>query len=182
MSALVLPMQAFCQNETASTVTVGHYNDQDTGAAWDGFNMQNAPVIYTYCHSGSQVLYYPEELAAMKGKQITSISFKCFSEGCFVSNYTSNMKLYLQEIDERAFYYDEVGEYFEWVKFDKNNVIATAEFSADFLNAGINGSDVEVKFDLSKNPYKYSGKTLVVTVVNDSESYIDSNEGAVRFY
>lgn len=171
--------QAFAQN--TGTLSLG-YDTPDQNEAWDGFNMQNAPLIFTYNHSGSQVIYQPEELAAMKGQQITSLSFKCFSENCYLSEYKSTMKIYLQEMDAKEFYYDEVGEYYEWVKFDQNNVIATKEFTADFLSAAINLEDIEITFDLSKNPYTYTGKTLVITVVNDAPRSIDGSEGSVRFY
>ena len=165
---------------TNGTVTLGHFDDQEQSAAWDGFNLQNAPVIMSYAHSGSQVIYTPEQLADMKGKQITSMAFKCFSNDCYTDGYTSNMKLYLQEVDAAEFYYDEVAEQYNWFKFDENDVTATLDFTADFLSAY--GEDIEVKFDLSKKPFVYTGKTLVVTVVNDAPQCIDPSEGTIQFY
>lgn len=164
------------------SLKLGHYDDQSTSAAWDGFNLQNAPVIFTYAHSGSQVIYTPDQLADMKNSKITSMSFKCFPEDCYIENYTSTMKMYLQEIDDTQFPYDEVSEQYSWIEFDENNVIAETEFTMNPLDAYNNGTDIEVKFDLSKNPYVYTGKTLVVTIVNDSEQSIDGSDGTIRFY
>ena len=163
------------------TITLGHFDDMDTEGSWDGFNLQNAPVIFTYAHSGSQVMYTAEQLADMKDKQITSMTFKCFNEGCYDETYTSNMKLYIQEIDEAQFPYDEVSELYSWINFDENNAVAEMEFTTSPLDAYINSTDIEIKFNLS-TPYVYTGKTLVVTVINDSETCIDSSNGALRFY
>ena len=183
------PAVKFTYQETAAPeppapsngkVTLGHFEDGDHNAAWDGFNLQNAPVIMAYGHSGSQVLYQPEQLADMKGKEITSMSFKCFSEDCYKDGYTSTMKLYLQEIDNKEFVYDETSELYYWYEFDENDVASTLEFTGDFLTAY--GEDMEIKFDLSKKPFVYTGKTLLVTVVNDAPECIDPSEGTIRFY
>ena len=163
------------------TLTLGHFDDNDTEAAWDGFNLQNAPVIFTYSHSGTQVMYTAEQLAGMTGSQIKSMTFKCFPENCYKESYTSNMKMYLQEIDEASFPYDEVSELYSWVKFDESQVVAEMEFTMNPLNSYSEGTDIEVKFNLTK-PYVYTGKNLVVTITNDSPEYIDGSDGALRFY
>ena len=166
---------------TNGTLTLGHFDDQEQSSAWDGFNLQNAPVVMAYEHSGSQVIYTPDQLADMKGKQITSMAFKCFSNDCYVDNYGSTMKLYLQEVDATEFYYDEVAEQYRWFDFDENNVTATLEFTADFLSAY--GEDIEVKFDLSQKPFVYTGKTIVATVINDAAfSCIEPSDGTIQFY
>ena len=165
---------------TNGTLTLGHFDDQEQNSAWDGFNLQNAPVIMAYANSGSQVIYTPDQLADMKGTQITSMSFKCFSNDCYVDGYTSNMKLYLQEVDATEFEYDTVSELYKWFSFDENDVTATLDFTGDFLSAY--GEDIEVKFDLSQKPFVYTGKTLVVTVVNEAPVCIDPSEGTIQFY
>lgn len=180
-AAFLMTVPAFGQTEGAQNLVLGNYDNQKReGGSWDGFNMQNAPVIFTYNHSGSQVLYRPAQLEAMKGKQITSMSFKCYPEGCYVDGYKSTMKLYVQEMDSQDFYYDEVGEYYEWVKFDKNDVAATLDFTGNFLTAY--EDDIEITFDLSAKPFNYTGKTLVVTIVNDAPVCIGGDQGAIRFY
>ena len=180
-AAFIMSAPVFGQVAASETLKLGNYDNQKRdGGSWDGFNLQNAPVIFTYNHSGSQILYRPNQLEAMKGKQITSMSFKCFPENCYIDDYKSTMKLYLQEVDNLNFHYDEVGEYYEWIKYEKDNVTATLEFTGDFLTAYEN--DIEVTFDLSANPYTYSGKTLVATLVNDAPTCIEGSQGAVRFY
>ena len=163
-------------------LTLGEWNgEQADDTAYDGFNTQNSPLIFTYRHSGSQTIYLPEQLKNIKDKQITSISFKCFAEAYVTSDYTSTMKLYIKEVDDEAFYYNPESEYYEWFDFNAEEPATTLDAVLDFQNATINYEDIEIKFDLSENPYTYTGKTLLLTIVNDADTYIDSNE-LVRFY
>ena len=163
-------------------LTLGEWNgEQADDTAYDGFNTQNSPLIFTYRHSGSQTIYLPEQLKNIKDKQITSISFKCFAEAYVTTDYTSTMKLYIKEVDDEAFYYNPESEYYEWFDFNAEEPATTLDAVLDFQNATINYEDIEIKFDLSENPYTYTGKTLLLTIVNDADTYIDSNE-LVRFY
>ena len=164
------------------TLTLGEwegYMADDT--AYDGFNTQNSPVIFTYQHSGSQTIYLPEQLKNMKDHIIKSISFKCFAEAYYTSDYTSQMKLFMQEVDEESFYYNPESEYYEWFNFEADDPKATLDAVIDFQGATFNGEDITITFDLSQNPFEYTGKTLLLTIVNDADTYIDSNE-LVRFY
>ena len=177
----LMSLQSNAQTSSEGVLTLGHYDDCDTEGAWDGFNLQNAPVIFTYLHSGTQVLYTAEQLAEMKGKQITSMTFKCINTDCYIDIYNSNMKMYLQEIDDTKFHFDEVSELYTWVEFDESDVVAEMEFTMSPLDAYIEGTDIEVHFDLNK-PYVYTGKTLIVTVINDSDQCIEGSDGTLRFY
>lgn len=179
---LLLTTHVYAQTAEPQVLTLGNYDTPDSNQAWDGFNLQNAPVIFTYNYSGSQVLYQPDQLTALKGKQITSLSFKCFTEDCYVDTYNSKMTMYLQEIDQNEFTYNKDAECYEWVKFDPQNVIATKDFTADFMTAAIEYTDIEITFDLSANPYTYQGKTLIVTIVNETDLCLDQSNGSVRFY
>ena len=172
--------QVFAQNPGALSLS---YDDAVQGdQCWDGFNMQNSPILFSYAHSGSQILYMPEQLAEMKGKKINSVSFKCFTYDAYNSaEYTSNMKLYIKEVDSKEFIYDQADKAYHW--FDINNDKAVCDMQSvvtDFANAAINGEDVEITFDLSKSSFVYSGKTLLITVVNDSDAAIE--EGTIQFY
>lgn len=163
-------------------LTLGEFNgERDDKAAYDGFNTQNSPIAFTYNHSGSQTIYLPSQLANMKGMQIKSLTFKCFSDAYYTSDYISNLKLYLKEVDNDAFFYNAESEHYEWFDFDKENAAAETTLNIDFLTATAEEEDIPIVFDLSANPFTYTGKTLLVTVVNDSEGCIDPSE-LVRFY
>lgn len=163
-------------------LTLGEWEAQGADdALYDGFNTQNSPIIFTYQHSGSQTIYLPSQLANIKNHTINSITFKCYADAYYTSDYTSSMKLYMQEVDEESFYYNPESEYYEWFAFEADDPQATLDAQIDFLDATVNGEDVEIRFDLSSNPFTYTGKTLLLTIVNDADTYIDSNE-LVRFY
>lgn len=165
---------------TDGTLTLGHFNDTEFTTPFDGFNLQNSPIIFTYYNSGSQVMYTAEQLADMKNKEITSMTFRCFTEDCYRESYTSNMKMYLQEVDNTEFSFDPVSEKYEWVKFDESNAVAEMEFTMNPLDAYMNLTPIDVTFNLTK-PFVYTGKTLVVTITNESAEYIDGSDGAIRF-
>ena len=163
---------------SVGTLTLGEFNGDsgDDKAMFDGFNCQNAPVTFVYKHSGSQTIYLPHMLEPMKDKEITSIAFSCLPQDCYVFDYTSTMKLYLSEVAEENFVKD--GNKYLWFVTDYTNPNASLDFKADFQEAATNEENRLIKFQLEK-PFKYTGKTLLVTVVNDGDQSVG---GVVRFF
>ena len=163
---------------SVGTLTLGEFNGDsgDDKAMFDGFNCQNAPVTFVYKHSGSQTIYLPHMLEPMKDKEITSIAFSCLPQDCYVFDYTSTMKLYLSEVAEENFVKD--GNKYLWFVTDYTNPNASLDFKADFQEAATNEENILIKFQLEK-PFKYTGKTLLVTVVNDGDQSVG---GVVRFF
>ncbi len=157
---------------SVGTLTLGEFNGDsgDDKAMFDGFNCQNAPVTFVYKHSGSQTIYLPNMLEPMKDKEITSIAFSCFSQAYNVTDYTSTMKLYLSEVAEENFVKD--NNKYLWFVTDYTSPNASLDFKADFQTAASNGENILIKFQLEK-PFKYTGKTLLVTVVNDGDQSVD---------
>ena len=165
---------------TPSFLSLGNYENPDQSEAWDGFNLQAAPVIFGYEHSGSQVMYLPEQLSEMKGMEITSISFKAFTFDAYTDGYSSEITAYVQEIDGRQFPYNESEKTYEWIDFDPRTPVDFYTFEEDFMDAAyMNPRDIEITFHF-KEPYVYQGKTLIVTVVNDSEMNTDVD--CIQFY
>lgn len=165
---------------TENKLTLGEFNNENMDEAWDGFALQNAPILFNYNHSGSQVLYLPEQLEALKGNDITSMTFALFNEGEYdTSDYSSQMKLYLQEVDTVAFDKKD-GEYY-WFSVDLTKPAAEMNFTQDFTQAAADGTDIHVTFDLKDKPFKYSGKTLLVTVVNDNDTDTPTGSSGLRF-
>ena len=55
-----------------------------------------APVQFNVKYSGSQIIYTKEQLAAMKGKEIKSISFKYYNQSAF-SAYPKTINVWMKE-------------------------------------------------------------------------------------
>ena len=170
------------QSQVEKTLTLGEYdgNRSDDKAAYDGFNNQNSPIVFTYNHSGSQTIYLPEQIADMKEKDIKSVSFSCYAQDSYTTtDYKSSMKLFLYEVDETAFVKGSNGKYL-WFVGDYQQPSSTLDFKADFQDASANESNIEITFKLDQ-PYRYKGKTLLVSVINDANTCIESSE-LVRFF
>ena len=149
--------------------------------AYDGNNWYNAPMTFAYQHSGSQNLYMPEELADMKDKDITSVSFSCFGEQAYyTSDYHSTAKIYIKEVDDEEFYKNPGTGDLEWFALDNQTADATAELNLNFLSSTVNNEDIIITFDLSQKPFHYTGKTLLLTITNESDQSVDMTE-LVRF-
>ena len=162
------------------TLTLGEFDNEEQNEAWDGFNLQNAPILFNYNHSGSQVLYLPEQLADMKGKAIKSMTFALFNDGNYTDfDYSSRMKLYLQEIDDVAF--RKVNDVYNWFAFDATAPVAELDFTQDFTQAAIDGTDIHITFDLSEHPFDYTGKTLLMTVTNDNSTDTPTENSGLCF-
>ena len=169
-------------------LTLGHFDgdpDEETTfnyIAFDGGNWYNAPMAFTYKNSGSQNIYLPEQLTAMKDKDITSISFSCFgSDAYYTDNYKSTAKIYVTEVDDTEFYTNPETDYLEWFDLDTDDLADTQELELDFLSSTVNAENITITFDLSEKPFHYTGKTLLVTVTNDSEQCLEMGE-YVRFF
>lgn len=173
-----MALSSVAQTSVGTSLTLGEFNGNsgDDKAMFDGFNCQNAPVTFVYKHSGSQTIYLPNMLEPMKDKEITSIAFSCLPQDCYVFDYTSTMKLYLSEVAEENFVKD--GNKYLWFVTDYTNPNASLDFKADFQEAATNEENILIKFQLEK-PFKYTGKTLLVTVVNDGDQSVG---GVVRFF
>lgn len=175
----IAAMAAFAAS--AETLSVGGYEeacDENNSERFVGSNWYNAPIIPTYKHSGVQMLYTADELAEMADSEINSLKFKFYCE-TYVS-YSSNITVFLQETDATEFEYAESSESRKWFAFDKENPTAATTFERDFYE--LYYLDGELEISLAEKPFAYSGKNLVVTVVNESEDYINSSDGAIAFY
>ena len=57
---------------------VGNYQNPPSSNRYDGFNTQNAPTLWVYNNSASQLVYPASDLQMLEGKLITSVKFKFF--------------------------------------------------------------------------------------------------------
>ena len=97
IAALAIGVQA----QTAGTINVG---DWDNATTYNGSYFDMAPTNFYLAHTGAQMIYTPDLLTDLDGKQnvkITGLKFK-FNNETF-EEIVRNTKVYLQEIDATEF-------------------------------------------------------------------------------
>lgn len=158
-------MSAGAQQVKSGVIEVGDY----TGATetYNGSYFDMAPTNFYLAHTGAQMLYTPDLLADLNGKQnvkIRKLSFKFYCES--FEEISRNMKVYLQETDAVEFAVNEDG-----IKqfFNFDNLALQGNYYIEMLNNY--GEDVEVGIPLTMStPYAMTpGKSLLVTIVFDAE-------------
>lgn len=144
----------------------------EVGDFSDGFEMYNgsyfdmAPTNFYLPHSAAQLLYTPDLLADLDGKEnvkITNLAFKFYCES--YEEISRNMKVYLQETDavEFATNDDGIKQFFEY-----GNLALEDNYNVDLLNFYC--EDVKMDIPLSASaPFAFTpGKSLLVTIVFDA--------------
>lgn len=151
---------------------VGNYFSQDTSDdVFEGANWYNAPIVPTYCNSASQMLYLADELLPVAGRKIETVKFRFSNEMCF-SQYAAQLRLYLTAVDAAAFDYNADNGKYSWFAVDLAAPAVTEELDIDFLDCY--GFTAELEFNLGEGGFVLpAGKSLVVTVVTDADSYLD---------
>ena len=158
---------------------VGNFDateDDYNNNLFSGSNNYNSPIIFTYDNSGTQTIYRSDEVATLKNKVIKSIAFRYFNGGCF-DTYASTAKLYIQEVDTDNFVYDAGSEYYKWFSFGPEPTVVKEieiEFSENYYMNDL------IVFNLDK-PFECTGKSLLITVVNESPQCIDNSSNVCFF-
>lgn len=169
LTLLIAVVAAFSMCAQAQQVKHGVIEVGDFANAtefYDGSYFDMAPTNFYLAHTGVQMIYTPDLLADLEGKQnviITGLKFKFYSES--FEEITRIMKVYLQETDAVEFAKNEDG-----VKqfFDFDGVALVGNYGFDLLNCY--GEDVEVYFPLSSASFSLTpGKSLLVTIVADAQ-------------
>ena len=154
-----LTMTAQAQNW--GEINVGNLESAQT---YNGSYFDMAPTNFYLAHTGVQMLYTPDMLVDMNGKQnvrIKSLDFWFYCET--FEEIFRNVKIYLQEVDETEFAVNDLG-----VKqfFTFGDPVKEMEINYDLLN--YYGDDVCFNFDFE--PFAFTpGKSLLVTMVFDAE-------------
>lgn len=169
--------------EPDDVLTLGNFDGgQNESVAYDGFNYQDSPITFNYCNSGTQTIYPAAWLSKLNGKAITSMTFSGMSSAYSESAYQSTVKAYITEIDEETFPKNAQSEYYEWIQTDYNEPQVTYEMTADFQEAYFNGEDFHLVLNFEDKPFIYNGKSLLVTITNESASYFDPSMDLFQFY
>ena len=159
--AAVLAMSA--QAQFLGWIEVGdYYNPTEI---YNGSYFDMAPTNFYLAHTGVQMIYTPDLLTNMAGKdgvKIKYLNFKFNSES--FEEIVRNAKVYLQEIDDTEFAINENG-----VKqfFTFGDLVAEGRYDIDLLD--FYGEDQSLVMEIEESFNFTLGKSLLVTIVFDAE-------------
>lgn len=162
--------------EPENSVTLGKYDKMlkdGTGVDGEvyyghGYSWAAAPTNFSHQYTGSEIIYTKEQLQKMAGKAISQINFVFHNESAYDA-YPRTVKVWVKEIDNNAFDYDDKAGAYKFFDYEDASVaIANYEYDGELYNyAGGNG-EMELIFD---KPLNYSGeKNLLVALTFEGEN------------
>ena len=156
VAALTMTVQA----QQSATINVG---DWENASTYSGSYFDMAPTSFYLAHTGSQMIYTPDLLTDLDGKQnvkITGLKFKYYDET--YEEIVRNTKIYLQESDATEFAKNDDGikQFFEF-----GEPAYEVQLDIDMLETYGEDCTLEFPVDFSFTP----GKSLIVTIVFDAE-------------
>ena len=158
IAALSMTLQA----QMLSWIEVGDY--YNASEFYNGSYFDMAPTNFYLAHTGVQMIYTPDLLTGMDGKEgfkIKYLNFKFNSES--YEEIVRNAKVYLQEIDETEFAVVEGVKQF----FNFGELVAEGRYNIDLLECY--GEDQMLAMEVTE-PFSFTqGKSLLVTIVFDAE-------------
>ena len=169
--AAVAALTMTAQAQNYAEVKVG---DMDDATVYNDSYFNMAPTNFYVAHTGVQMLYTPDLLADMDGKQnvkIKSLSF-WFNSQTF-EEIVRDVRIYLQEVNATEFAVNDDGvkQFF----FFGGNLVKETEITYDMLS--YYGEDVCLNFDFE--PFAFTpGKTLLVTMVFDAQDDDNCTDGS----
>ncbi len=148
------------QAQNAGTINVG---DWDEASTYNGSYFDMAPTNFYLAHTGSQMIFTPDLLSDLDGKQnvkITGLKFKFYDET--FEEIVRNTKVYLQETDATEFALNDDGikQFFEF-----GEPAYEVQLDIDMLEYYGDDCTLEFPVDFNFTP----GKSLIVTIVFDAE-------------
>lgn len=157
------------QAQTAGTINVGDWED---ASPYNGSYFDMAPTNFYLAHTGAQMIYTPDLLSDLDGKQnvkITGLKFK-FNNETF-EEIVRNTKVYLQEIDATEFALNDDG-----IKqfFDFGELISEDRLDIELVEYYGEDCTLEFPVDFEFTP----GKSLLVTIVFDAEDDDNCTSGS----
>ena len=158
--AAIAAMTFAVQAQNYAEVKVGSLDDATT---YNGSYFDMAPTNFYLAHTGVQMLYTPDLLADMNGKQNVRIKALNFWFHCETfEDIIRDVKIYLQLVDETQFAVNDEG-----VKqfFTFGEPVKEMTVSYDMLS--YYGDDVCFNFDFE--PFTYTpGKSLIILSYSSS--------------
>ena len=160
--AAIAAMTMSAQAQFLGWIEVGdYYNPTEF---YNGSYFDMAPTNFYIAHTGAQMIYTPDLLTGMTGKEglkIKYLNFKFYSES--YEEIIRNAKVYLQEIDATEFAVVEGVKQF----FNLGELVAEGRYDIDLLE--YYGEDQVLALELEE-PFPFTlGKSLLVTIVLDAD-------------
>ena len=160
--AAIAALSMSAQAQFLSWVEVGDY--YNATELYNGSYFDMAPTNFYISHTGAQMIYTPDLLPGMEGKdglKIKYLNFKFYCES--YEEIIRNAKVYLREIDETEFAtVDGVKQF-----FDFGELVAEGRYDIDLLE--YYGEDQVLALEMEE-PFPFTlGKSLLVTIVLDAE-------------
>ena len=160
--AAIAALSMSAQAQFLSWVEVGDY--YNATELYNGSYFDMAPTNFYISHTGAQMIYTPDLLTGMEGKdglKIKYLNFKFYCES--YEEIIRNAKVYLREIDETEFASVEGVKQF----FDFGELVAEGRYDIDLLE--YYGEDQVLALEMEE-PFPFTlGKSLLVTIVLDAE-------------
>lgn len=158
IAALTMTTQA----QHLDWIEVGdYYNPTEL---YNGSYFDMAPTNFYLAHTGAQMIYTPDLLTGMEGREgfkIQYLNFKFYIES--FEEIVRNAKVYLQEIDATEFaVVDGVKQF-----FDFGELAAEGRYDINLLD--FYGEDQVLAFEMEEPLTFTPGKSLLVTIVLDAE-------------
>ena len=170
--AAIAALAMTAQAQFLGWIEVGDY--YNTTETYNGSFFDMAPTTFYLAHTGSQMIYTPDLLTKMQGKdgiQVKYLNFRFHSES--YEEIVRNAKVYLQEIDATEFAVNKYG-----IKqfFDLGELVAEGRYDIDLLENY--GDDMTLAMEIQE-PFSFTpGKSLLVTIVLDAEDDDDCTWGS----
>ena len=160
--AAIVALAITAQAQFLGWIEVGDY--YNASEVYNGSYFDMAPTNFYIGHTGAQMIYTPDLLTGMNGKdglKIKYLNFKFYSES--FEEIIRNAKVYLQEIDATEFSVVDGKKQF----FDFGELVAEGRYDIDLLDCY--GEDQVLAMEMEE-PFSFTfGKSLLVTIVLDAE-------------
>ena len=159
----VAAMAMTSQAQFLDWIEVGdYYNPTEL---YNGSYFDMAPTNFYLAHTGVQMIYTPDLITGMEGRdgmKIKYLNFKFYSES--FEEIFRNAKVYLKEIDEIEFAINENG-----VKqfFNFGELVAEGRYDINLID--YYGEDQVLALEMQRPLNYVPGKSLLVTIIFDAE-------------
>lgn len=146
-------------------------NFENPANSYTGTATEEAPVIFGNKHSAVQMIIPADDLQSIKGKDLTKLTFK-YASTATAGAYNITVRVYLTETNNNEF--TETDDFYHWGGyFWWGTPYMTTEYKAEFKSG-----DGTFSIDLKDKPFPYQGQSILLTIVNDSETAVPG----IRFY
>lgn len=166
--AAIAALTISAQAQTEGTINVG---DWDNASTYNGSYFDMAPTNFYIAHTGVQMIYTPDLLTDMDGKQNVTITKLQFKFDCETwEDITRDVKIYLQETDATEFAVIEGVKQF----FTFDTPVYEGQYDISLLDYYGDECTIEFPINFAFTP----GKSLLVTMVFDAQDDDNCTSGS----